>query len=408
MSASAPARPVALRITSATWRFVLVAWASSRLVFLGVGALTHAYLAPVRPGGYPREPGGALNYWAHWDGGWFAAIAQYGYGGGGRGPSIWPASTNFFPLYPMTIRAGTALAGGPAIWGVLISLAASLAALYFLYELSRDLFDTDAARAATLTLAFFPTAFFFNAVYSEGLFLATAIGAVWAARLRRDFVVAGALGCLAAATRNVGVVLLLPLAHEWIRQRRGGLAEWRTAVPLALVPAGLLAYMFWLWRWSSHPLLFSTVVQQVWGRRLTSPIKTVDRAWDAASFGAHWAAHPIAVLSTSDTNPFWNATDTFNFIFLVLLAVVIAGTAIRLPVGLALYSLAVAAVPVLTPASVQPLASLPRYFLAVFPAFIFIGTVLARSRLALGAWLAASTALGILFTVFFTTWRWVA
>jgi Mannosyltransferase (PIG-V) len=408
MTASAPTRPLDLRITTTAWPFVLVAWTSSRLVFLVTGVLAHAYLAPVTPGGYPREPAGALNYWAHWDGGWFASIAQYGYGGSGHGEVTWPASTNFFPLYPMTIRAGTAVAGGPALWGVLISLTASLAALYFLYELSRDLFDTDVARAATLALAFFPTAFFLNAVYSEGVFLAAAIGAVWAARVRRDFVAAGALGCLAAATRNVGVVLLLPLAHEWIRQRRATRVEWRTAVPLALVPAGLLAYMFWLWRWSSHPLLFSTVVQRVWGRHLASPIDTLDRAWDAASFGAHWAAHPIAVLSTSDTNPFWNALDTYNFAFLVLLALVVVGTAIRLPVGLALYAIAVAAFPVLTPASVQPLASLPRYFLSVFPAFIFLGTVLGRNRLALAAWLAVSTALGILFTVFFTTWRWVA
>ena len=386
---------------------MLLAWTSSRLLFLVAGALAHVYLTPVTPGGFPIEPPGALNYWAHWDGGWFSSIAQYGYGGG-PGQSTWPASTNFFPLYPMTMRAGTLIVGGPAVWGVVVSLAASLAALYFLYELSRDLFDADVARAATLTLAFFPTAFFLNAVYSEGLFLAAAIGAVWAARVRGDFVLAGALGCLAATTRNVGVLLLLPLVHEWIRRRRADGTEWRSAAPLVLVPAGLLAYMFWLWRWSSHPLLFSTVVQRVWGRHLARPTETLDRAWHAASVGAHWAAHPIAVLSTSDTNPFWNATDTYNLIFLALLALAVVGTAVRLPAGLAVYALAVAAFPVLTPAAVQPLAGLPRYFLGAFPVFIFIGTVLARNRLALGAWLAASTALGILFTVFFTTWRWVA
>jgi hypothetical protein len=399
-------RRVDLRVGVATWPFVLAAWASSRLLFLTAGALGHAYLSPVAPGGYPVEPSGTLNYWAHWDGGWFSSIAQYGYGGNGHGPTPWPASTNFFPLYPMAIRAATLIGGGQALAGVAVSLAASLAALYFLYELSRDLFDVEVARAATLAVAFFPTAFFFNAVYSEGLFLAAAIGSVWAARVRGDFVLAAGFGCLAAATRNVGVLLLLPLVHEWVRQR--GRRDWLGAAPLALVPAGLLAYMFWLWRWSGHPLLFSTVVRQTWGRRLANPVDTVSRAWDAASIGAHWAAHPVAVLSTSATNPFWNAMDTFNFGFLVLLGALLVGTLVRVPRGLALYALAAAALPVLTPPSVAPLASLPRYFLASFPVFIFLGTLLARRRLVLMGWLLVSSALGILFALFFTSWRWVA
>ncbi|QIN77815.1 hypothetical protein GBA65_03990 [Rubrobacter marinus] len=43
-------------------------------------------------------------------------------------------------------------------------------------------------------MAFFPTAFFFNALYTEALFLALSAGAVWAALVRRDLLLAGALG----------------------------------------------------------------------------------------------------------------------------------------------------------------------------------------------------------------------
>ena len=412
----ATGRTLASRLTSfrrrldlgVTWPFVLVAWASSRLFFLAVGALAHAYMEPVKPGGYPGEPGGILNYWAHWDGGWFSSIAQFGYHGRAAGEHTWPAAANFFPLYPMSIRGGTVVAGGPAIWGVAISLAASLAAFYFLYDLARDLFDVEVARATTLAFAFFPTAFFFNAVYSEALFLGAAIGAVWAARIRGDFVLAGVLGCLAAATRNVGVLIVLPLAYEWVRRRRAGTAVWSALTALALVPAGLLAYMFFLWRWSSDPLLFSTVVQRTWGRTLTNPVDTFQRAWDHATYGAHWAVRPISVLTVPEQNPFWNATDTYNLVFMVLLAVLLVGVVVRLPLGLTLYALAVTALPVLTPPSIQPLASIPRYFLAAFPVFIFLGTVLARSRDLLTAWLVVSIAFGAIFTLFFTTWRWVA
>jgi Mannosyltransferase (PIG-V) len=385
-----------------SWPFVLAVWGGSRLLFLVAGALGFHLLRHAGAVGFPREPGGVLNYWAHWDGGWFSAIARYGYGA-----TVWPASTNFFPLYPLTIRGGVLLGAGAAVSGVVISLAASLAALYFLHELARDIFDARAARAATVALAVFPTAFFLNAVYSEALFLAAAIGAVWVARVHGDFLIAALLGCLAAATRNVGVFLLFPLADEWLRRRRRGAATWPELAVLGLVPSGLLAYMFWLWHWSSHPLLFATVVRQTWGRKLTSPVDTVERAWHAAVDGAAWAVHPGRLFATSNPNGSFHALETFNFVFFVLLALLLVGVLVRLPRGLALYALAAAALPFLTPPPFSPLASLPRYFLGVFPAFLVLGDALARSRIALAGWLTASVALGILLTLEFTTWRWV-
>ena len=83
------------------WSFVLVSFALSRLLFLGVGALAAAYLPLADPAGDPLEPPGSLNYWAHWDGAWFSEIATQGYADEA------PASTAFFPLYPMLVRLGT-------------------------------------------------------------------------------------------------------------------------------------------------------------------------------------------------------------------------------------------------------------------------------------------------------------
>ena len=42
----------------------------------------------------------------------------------------------------------------------------------------------------SLTLAVFPTSFFFNAVYTESLFLALSAGSIWALRVRRDLLLA--------------------------------------------------------------------------------------------------------------------------------------------------------------------------------------------------------------------------
>jgi hypothetical protein len=285
-----------------------------------------------------------------------------------------------------------------------ISLTASFLALYFLHELARDYCDRGVARAATLALAFFPTAFYLNAVYTEAVFLALGLGSVWAARIRGDFVLAGVLGCLAAITRNVGVLLLFPLVEEWLRRRRD--VGMPALAALGLVPAGLLAYMFWLWHWSSHPLLFSTVVRQTWGRTPTDPLHTFGRAWDAALSGAVWAVHPDRVFATTSPNPSYGLMGTVDFVCLILLGALLVVVIARLPLGLSAYAVAVVLLPVLTPAQVLPLASLSRYALASFPIFIALGLVLSRSRLLAGA-LAASAAVGVLLTFSFATWRWV-
>jgi Gpi18-like mannosyltransferase len=242
----------------------------SRLLFMGAGALAVALVPQADPAGDPLGPVGFLDYWAHWDGAWYAEIATEGYG------EREPASTAFFPLYPMLVKVGIFFGGGPAFWGVLVSLVSTFFALFFVYRISEKLYDARAARAATLCLAFFPTAFFLNAAYTEALFLALTTGTLWAALVRRDFLVAGLLGALAAATRNVGVLLLVPLFFEWARHRREvGL---RGVLGMALVPAGLAAYAAYLWARFGDPLVFARQQGDYWSREVSGPLATLGDA----------------------------------------------------------------------------------------------------------------------------------
>src|SRR4028118_1198120 len=82
------------------WAFVFVVFSLSRLLFLGAGALATAFLPQADPAGDPLGPGGFLDYWAHWDGAWYAEIATEGYG------ERAPASTALFPLYPLLVKLG--------------------------------------------------------------------------------------------------------------------------------------------------------------------------------------------------------------------------------------------------------------------------------------------------------------
>jgi hypothetical protein len=379
---------------------VLVVFALSRLMFMAAGSLAAAYLPRATPAGFPLESPGFLSYWAHWDGAWYSEIATEGYG------ERAPTSTAFFPLYPMLVRVGITLGGGPTLWGVLISLSATLAALFFVYRIAEALYDTPVARAATLALAFFPTAFFLNAVYTEALFLALCTGAFWAARVRRNLLLAGLLGAFAAATRNLAVVLLVPLLFEWLRYRREfglkGLAG------IALVPAGLLAYFAFLWRRFGDPLVSARQQREYWGRGLTNPFTTLGDAWQAARDGARYLFDPETLFLSTSATPALEASNTVNLAFLVLfLVLLVVGFALLQP-GLWLYTFCIVLLPVLTPAPSFPLMSLPRFVLGAFPVFLVLGHLLSRRRPVLVLWLFFSAGAGVALTALFTTWRWVA
>lgn len=380
------------------WPFVLAVFFSSRLLFLSTGALAAAYLPRAQPAGDLLEPPGFLSYWAHWDGAWYSQIATEGYGEGA------PASTAFFPLFPMLVRLGTYLGGGPALWGVLISLVSTLFALYFLYRIAERLYDVRAARAATLALAFFPTAFFLNAAYTEALFLALTTGCIWAAYVRRDLLLAALLGGLAAATRNLGVLLLIPLFLEWLRWRRdsGGL------LALALVPAGLLGYVAFLWGRFGDPLVFARQQGEHWGRALTGPVETAGRAWQAAVAGVDNFLSLQTLFLDPSAAPALEASNTINLAFLALFLVLMGVGFAVLPPGLSVYTFVMMTLPVLTPSPSFPLMSMPRFLLGAFPIFLVLGYLLSRNRPALVTWIILSAGLGMALAAMFTTWRWVA
>ena len=164
---------------------------------------------------------------------------------------------------------------GRSNWpGVLISNVAFLGALALLYQLVQLDFSRAVARRTLLYLALFPTAFYFSAVYSESLFLLVSVGSLYAARRDRWWI-AGVLGFLAALTRSQGVLLLIPLAILFMRQQGWHPRGWRAnPISIALVPAGLMAYMAYLRRHFNDPLVMISA-QKGWDRYSANPIETM-------------------------------------------------------------------------------------------------------------------------------------
>ena len=346
------------------------------------------------------EPPGVLNYWAHWDGAWYTSIAVEGY------EAYAPASTAFFPVLPMMIRVGAFLGGGPALWGVIVSLVATVFALYFLYRIAEKLRGKAVARITTLAFALFPTAFFLNAPYTEALFVAFAAGSIWSANVRRDLLLAGLLGALAASTRNSGVLLLIPLGYEWLRNRQE--FGWRGAAEISLIPAGLVGYALFLWYRFGDPLVFADAQTVYWGRELTNPLVALADAWTDAVEGLEYVLAPVTLFLNPSPSPTLEASGVVNIVFLVfLLVLMFVGFAV-LPLGLSLFAFVVTLLHILTPSPLIPLLGLPRFVIEAFPIFLVLGYLLSRNRPALVLWLLVSGALGIVLTTLFVTWRWVA
>jgi hypothetical protein len=353
----------------------------------------------VEAAGDVLEPPGFLNYWAHWDGAWYSEIATDGYG------LHAPESTAFFPLFPLLVHLGTTLGGGPAVWGVLISLVATVFALYFLYRITEKLQGKEIARAATFALAFFPTAFFLNAVYTEALFLALSTGSFWAAYVRRNLLLAGVLGALAAATRNFGALLLIPLAYEWLRNKRE--FGWRGALGVGLVPAGLVGYALFLWARFGDPLIFFGQQGEYWGRELTDPATALGMAWARAAEGVNFLLDPVGLFLDTEPGLALEASNTLNLLFLALFLVLMGVGFALLPPGLSVYAFLFTVLPILTPSPTIPLMGLTRYMLGAFPLFIVLGFLISRSKSAFLLGLFVSGSVGMALTTLFVTWRWV-
>ena len=384
------------------WPFVLAVFALSRVLFLGAGVVATTTLPWAEPAhGAPLDlPAPPLNYWAHWDGVWYWQIAYGGY------PVERPELSVFFPLFPMLVHLATSLGGELALWGLAINLVATVFALYFLYCIAERIWDVMAARATTLAFAFFPTAFFLNAFYTEALFVAFAVGSFWAAYVRRDLLLAGILGALAAATRNTGILLLIPLGYEWIRNRQE--FGWRGVLEMALVPVGLLGYMVFLQGRFGNLLLFADAQALYWGRALTNPLETLKGAWTDAGEGLRYVLDPATLFLAPAAQPALDAAGVVNIAFLVLFLVLMSVGFAVLPPGLSLFAFVVMLLHLLTPNVEQPLMTLPRFTLVVFPLFLVLGYLLSRSRPALYLWLIVSGSLGVGLAAMFVTWRWVA
>jgi hypothetical protein len=277
-----------------------------------------------------------------------------------------------------------------------------------------------------MLIAFCPMAYFFSAVYSESLFLALSVGCVLAAR-RGRWALAGLLGGLGALSRNSGIVLAVPIVLLFLYGPREDRVATRRPVSMlarllprypitpaiawvALVPLGVGAYIGWL-ALKMGDGLAPFHVQQVWFRHFAGPFGGIwsgaVAAWDGLRQLLHGPPPPLYFAKAGGDPLMVAGQNLLLFGFLVLGAAGVIGAFRRLPVAYGAYALAALALPLSYPVTPQPLASLPRYEVVLFPIFMWAAQWLERRRLTAAAIASLAVLLG-LFTAEFATWRFVA
>src|SRR5688500_14450121 len=212
---------------------------------------------------YLLEP--FMNRQVAWDSEYYVGIAVGGYNDPEAGTVINPSTGNkviknysFFPLYPYVIRVFALplrLLGlenplaAASFAGVIVAAFGTLAGLLALWDITRPYFEEETAYRAVFYALIFPTAFFFAMVYTEGLFIGLAFGAL-ALSKRGQWAWASILALLAVWTRAHGAILALPLLLFWLMQLkwREPLSpqmtwRWLLRAVLALLP--LAGYLVW-------------------------------------------------------------------------------------------------------------------------------------------------------------------
>jgi Gpi18-like mannosyltransferase len=377
----------------AAWRDAAIAWLAQRIVFLLLTFL--GWTLPIASAVEVPRGRWALFYvpWAHlMDAKLFADMAQGGYS------QLFQAA--YPPLFPLIEHTLAPLVGGhPSVAGLLFSNCACLGAFALTRVLVEREAGRDVARRTLLYLAIFPTSLFFAAAYTESLFLLVSVGAFLALRERR-WALAGALAALATLTRQVGIVLLVPLAFEmaraWLARRPGRGEAARMLAALLAPPLALLGFTIYLWARFGTPFASAKAESVKWGRELSWPWYGVQHAMLAVIHG--WGTYQVMPL-----------IDLAIMLGAIVVTVALARSR-TLPMTYILYACAMLAVVLVEPLQAPDWAALhsqPRYLVVIFPLFWFLASRQPRPAVRLAA-LACSGWLLAIFTLAWVNGTWIA
>lgn len=290
--------------------------------------------------------------WANWDGVHYLSIA-----GGGYLADL--KTMVLFPGYPLLIKLTSFLFGDLFFSAYLVSHVAAIGSLVMLYKFVMLLFSKEIAQRAIFYFLIFPSSFYLVAAYSESTFIFFALLSFYFSFKKRWFL-ASVFGFGASFTRVIGVLIIIPLILEYLKQINFSRKLLKANfLWLALIPTGTFSYCFYLLNTAGNPFYFLDLQNNF---RSTDPV------------------NPLIVLVDYFNNlriSFLKGDVGFTTIILLdyLLTIMVLVLSLfifkKIRASLGIYTFLIILIPTLT----GSLAGNQRYALAAFPIFILLAKI---------------------------------
>lgn len=337
--------------------------------------------------------GGGIDYyltqfyvfpWANFDGEHFISLAQFGYQ---------EYTQAFFPLYPIIISFGLFYPGDTlpvlAKSGLIISTISFAAALIFFYRLLKLDYNSKFSLGVIFLLLVFPTSFYFNAVYSESLFLLLVLGSFYFFRTQKFFW-AFAFGFLACLTRVFGILIFISFLIDLFVYK----IPLKKSYWIFFIPLGLISYMFYLYLSVGDPLAFYNL-QLIVGEQHQRGIVLYPQI----------IFRYLKIITSADLSPLFTTVILEFAVGIIFFSLPIIGYFKKIRLSYLFFAF----FGFLLPTIQGSFSSLPRYVLVLFPGFIVLANMLQKLpnmfKIILGS---LSLILLIIETAFFLRGYWVA
>ena len=326
-----------------------------------------------------------------WDAAWYLQIAKHGYQFRGAAGAELQQNIVFFPGFPLLVRGVARLLGNHhgsyVLGGTLVSLALFVAALAYLYRLSREFLSADQSATALWLLAVYPFALFYGAIYTESMFLLGTVAAFYHFR-RDEFVQAGAWGLMVGLTRPNGLLLCVPLAICAL-ERKPSKARSLTiasATAAAMPAAGASLYSAFIWRLTGNPFAWAAG-HAAWGRHYQGL--------------SHLVTERYILISDQGMTTYLSQQpyDFVNALGVLFVLAAVWPVARRFSIAYAMFIL----INILPPLSTGGLLSAGRLSSVLFPAFLWLAAIVGPRQRA--GWIAAFAAFQAFNAALFYTWR---
>lgn len=194
------------------WRALIFALSIWGINLFGIQEFPDSGMRPLNYNYEEFDYGKELNSQSNWDGWQYISISQndfeheYQYA--------------FFPLLPKLIGIfSDTFDLNPVATGIILANLFLLLAILYLYKLLSIDYGENVALKTIFLLLIFPGSFFFGMIYTESLFLLLSVLCFYCLR-KEKFLPLFIFGFLIALTRNLGVLISLPLLYAYLNTHK--------------------------------------------------------------------------------------------------------------------------------------------------------------------------------------------